>query len=184
MAKREYRGPRFENIKEIFLFILLFRKLDAFLDFLHKEIESPIKNISNENEILNLKNNNIIGYFNDKNSLNYKIFVKVANLLRDECQFILLINKLENETNDFISYRSSNGEISNYSNLLNNSEELFYLWSNNKCISLIKEITFENAEQLTDEGLPFMILFHHVNDEQSILLFEKEISKQLIHQKC
>jgi endoplasmic reticulum resident protein 44 len=66
--------------------------------------------------------------------------------------------------------------------LLNN-EQSFYIWSNDKCIPLVKEITFENAEELTDEGLPFLILFHHIDDHQSISLFEKEVAKQLMHER-
>jgi endoplasmic reticulum resident protein 44 len=66
--------------------------------------------------------------------------------------------------------------------LLNN-EQSFYIWSNDKCIPLVKEITFENAEELTDEGLPFLILFHHIDDHQSITLFEKEVAKQLMHER-
>jgi endoplasmic reticulum resident protein 44 len=59
-----------------------------------------------------------------------------------------------------------------------------YGWTHEKCIPLIREITFENAEELTDEGLPFLILFHHIDDHQSIRLFEHEIAKQLIHERC
>jgi hypothetical protein len=31
-----------------------------------------------------------------------------------------------------------------------------------------REITFENAEELTEEGLPFLILFHNPDDTDSI----------------
>jgi len=31
-----------------------------------------------------------------------------------------------------------------------------------------REITFENAEELTEEGLPFLILFHSPDDTDSI----------------
>jgi endoplasmic reticulum resident protein 44 len=148
-------------------------------EYLQKQIQSSIIKIATEND-LNSRKNSIVGYFTDSNSSNAQIFSKVANLLRDECEFIQLN---ENQGNDLIFYRSSNGEKSIYNGLLNNEESL-YIWSNKHCIPLIKEITFENAEELTDEGLPFLILFHHQNDQQSILLFEKEISKQILHEKC
>jgi endoplasmic reticulum resident protein 44 len=148
-------------------------------DYLQKQIQSPIIKILPEN--VDSKKSSIIGYFLDENSSNYQIFSKVANLLRDECEFIQLINS--DQRTDFISYHSSNGKNIPYNGLLNNEESL-YIWSNKNCIPLIKEITFENAEELTDEGLPFLILFHHENDQQSILLFEKEIFKQILHEKC
>lgn len=38
------------------------------------------------------------------------------------------------------------------------------LWANKCCMPLVREITFENAEELTEEGLPLMILFHKPSD--------------------
>lgn len=58
----------------------------------------------------------------------------------------------------------------------------FYAWTHDRCLPLIREITFENAEELTDEGLPFLLLFHHVDDHQSVSLFERQVSKQLRHE--
>jgi len=149
-------------------------------DYLRKQIESPIIKISDLLKF-NFQKPSIIGYFNDQNSSNFQRFSKIANLLRDDCDFIQLIN--DEQRNDFVYFRSLNGENESYNGSLNN-EELFYIWSNKKCSPLIKEITFENAEELTDEGLPFLILFHHQNDQQSILLFEKQIYKELLHHKC
>ncbi len=149
-------------------------------DYLRKQIESPIIKISDLLKF-HFQKPSIIGYFNDQNSSNFQRFSKIGNLLRDDCDFIQLIN--DEQRNDFVYFRSLNGENEIYNGSLNN-EELFYIWSNKKCSPLIKEITFENAEELTDEGLPFLILFHHQNDQQSILLFEKQISKELLHHKC
>jgi endoplasmic reticulum resident protein 44 len=64
-----------------------------------------------------------------------------------------------------------------------NNHESLYAWTNEKCIPLVREITFENAEELTDEGLPFLILFHQADDHQSIELFEHEVAKQLMHER-
>ena len=44
----------------------------------------------------------------------------------------------------------------------------FKSWVQEKCNPLVREITFENAEELTEEGLPFLILFHHPDDTTSI----------------
>ncbi|CAF3885715.1 unnamed protein product [Rotaria sp. Silwood1] len=43
--------------------------------------------------------------------------------------------------------------------------------------------TFENAEELTDEGLPFLILFHKADDQESVALFEREVAKQLLNER-
>ena len=38
-------------------------------------------------------------------------------------------------------------------------------------------------QELTEEGLPFLILFHHPDDTESISEFEKEVKRQLVHLK-
>lgn len=59
-----------------------------------------------------------------------------------------------------------------YPGLLHSYDELS-TWSTDKCIPLVREITFENAEELTEEGLPFVILFYASGDKESIDLFTK-----------
>ena len=56
-------------------------------------------------------------------------------------------------------------------------------WVQDKCTPLVREITFENAEELTEEGLPFLILFHHPDDTQSIKDFEGSVRKFLMEDK-
>ena len=41
----------------------------------------------------------------------------------------------------------------------------------------VREITFHNAEELTEEGLPFLLLFHNREDTESLDIFEREVSK-------
>ena len=43
----------------------------------------------------------------------------------------------------------------------------------------MREITFENAEELTEEGLPFLILFHKPDDKQSVEAYTEVIHKEL-----
>ncbi|KAJ8940497.1 hypothetical protein NQ318_004436 [Aromia moschata] len=52
-----------------------------------------------------------------------------------------------------------------------------------KCVPLVREITFENAEELTEEGLPFLILFHDSNDKESIKRFNEIVQTDLISEK-
>ena len=58
-----------------------------------------------------------------------------------------------------------------------------YAWADEKCTPLVREITFENAEELTEEGLPFLILFRKNDDEASLRLFERQVQTQLLHLK-
>lgn len=38
-------------------------------------------------------------------------------------------------------------------------------------------------KELTEEGLPFLILFHKPEDQESLVTFEREVARQLIHEK-
>lgn len=48
---------------------------------------------------------------------------------------------------------------------------------------LVREITFENAEELTEEGLPFLILFHGTDDNESVKDYKTIVETQLIGEK-
>lgn len=48
----------------------------------------------------------------------------------------------------------------------------------------VREITFQNGEELTEEGLPFLILFHKKEDTESLESYQRVISRSLIDQKC
>lgn len=69
-----------------------------------------------------------------------------------------------------------------YTGSLNNFDEL-HKWVQQKCIPLVREITFENAEELTEEGLPFLILFHHPTDTESIKRYKDLVAKDLESEK-
>uniref|UniRef100_A0A1I7WNI5 Thioredoxin domain-containing protein n=1 Tax=Heterorhabditis bacteriophora TaxID=37862 RepID=A0A1I7WNI5_HETBA len=68
--------------------------------------------------------------------------------------------------------------------LVFNVNKLFYReWLTDKCIPLVREITFENAEELTEEGLPFLILFKHPDDKTSEKVFTDAVMKEIPDQK-
>ena len=67
------------------------------------------------------------------------------------------------------------GQLSEY--------EKVYAWADEQCTPLVREITFENAEELTEEGLPFLILFRKPEDASGLQRFEKQVQLQLGHLK-
>lgn len=46
-----------------------------------------------------------------------------------------------------------------------------------------REITFDNAEELTEEGLPLMVLFYHPNNTLPIKEYKEKIEAELISEK-
>ena len=58
--------------------------------------------------------------------------------------------------------------------------EAMYAFFHDKCVAMLREITFENGEELTEEGKPFLVLFHGPKDYQSVKDFGNEIFKSLM----
>lgn len=49
---------------------------------------------------------------------------------------------------------------------------------------MVREITFENAEELTEEGIPFLILFRTQGDTDSEKKYIEAVFNELSDQKC
>lgn len=179
--KKEYRGAR---------------TTPAFKDYVKKFLENPIVQVNNQADLVSKieeRKGAVIMYSgrvdeHDKpiESTELQTFKRVAQQLREDCQFLYVLgsastNKvtppelylltfkphhkgIEHE----IPYRSS---ITDYGTLS--------LWSKDNCIPLVREITFENAEEMTEEGLPFVILFYEPNDKTWIEIYKRIVEQEL-----
>ncbi|XP_032091606.1 endoplasmic reticulum resident protein 44 isoform X1 [Thamnophis elegans] len=174
MMKREYRGQR---------------SVTAIADYIRQQKSNPIREVLSLEEINSLDRNkrNIIGYFEQKDSDNYRNFERVANVLHDDCVFLAAfgsVSKPERFSGDNIIYKPTgeNAPDMVYLGSMTNFD-LAYAWTQDKCVPLVREITFENGEELTEEGLPFLILFHMKDDTESLERFQQEVARQLISEK-
>ncbi|XP_064195917.1 endoplasmic reticulum resident protein 44 [Anguilla rostrata] len=174
MMKREYRGQR---------------SVSAIADFIRQQKVDPVKEVQSLEEITTIDRSKrtIIGYFEQKDTENYHTFEKVANILRDDCVFLAAygdVSKPERFSGDNVIYKPIGetvpdmvflGSLTNF--------DLTYAWAQDKCVPLVREITFENGEELTEEGIPFLILFHQREDGESLEKFQHEVARQLISEK-
>ncbi|XP_041649159.1 endoplasmic reticulum resident protein 44 [Cheilinus undulatus] len=174
MMKREYRGQR---------------SVAAIADFIRQQQVDPVKEIHSLEEInaLDRSKRNIIAYFETKDSDNYHTYEKVANILRDDCTFLAAfgaVSEPERISGDNIIYKPVGENVPDmvYLSSLTNFD-LTYTWAQDKCVPLVREITFENGEELTEEGIPFLILFHAKEDTNSLERFQHEVARQLIGEK-
>ncbi|KAF7227254.1 endoplasmic reticulum resident protein 44 [Nothobranchius furzeri] len=174
MMKREYRGQR---------------SVTAIADFIRQQQVDPVKELHSMEEVntLDRSKRNIIGYFETKESDNYRTYHKVANILRDDCTFLAAFGAVsapERFSGDNVIYKPVGDGMSDmvYLGSLTNFD-LTYTWAQDKCVPLVREITFENGEELTEEGLPFLILFHLKEDTGSLEKFQQEVTRQLISEK-
>lgn len=177
VTKKEYRGQR---------------SADAFLDFVKKELEDPIKEFGHLKDLekLDEKKRLIIGYYDRRDMAEYSVFRRVATNLKDNCQFHVgfgdTVSQMHPPGHPIIVFRPdvavSNENDETYQGSYSDMEAL-NKWVLEKCVPLVREITFENAEELTEEGLPFLILFHRPDDTDSIKDYKAVVETQLLGEK-
>ncbi|KAM7283698.1 endoplasmic reticulum resident protein 44 [Ixodes scapularis] len=176
VVKREYRGQR---------------SVDALKDYVLGLLKDQVKELEagNEHAHIEEKKPGLVAYLSSKEHTFYDTFRKVASDLRDDCNFyfvprpVLDGNITHPETIHFKPSRTKFGDNhETFSNTLATFDEL-KKWASEKCVPLVREITFENAEELTEEGLPFLIHFHHPDDKESVDQFTKAVHDQLQNDK-
>ncbi|XP_069108581.1 endoplasmic reticulum resident protein 44-like [Argopecten irradians] len=174
VMKKEYRGQR---------------TADALANYIKEQLKDPIQQHTTLQSLdeMDDKQRHIIGYFGHQENEAYKTYLKVATTLRNECNFHAAIGPVsepERLGGDNIVYRAPNTKRQDvkYLGVLNNYDELLQ-WATNKCMPLVREITFENAEELTEEGLPFLILFHHPDDTAIVEKFNNAVNQELLGER-
>ncbi|XP_026495277.1 endoplasmic reticulum resident protein 44 [Vanessa tameamea] len=176
-AKKEYRGQR---------------SVEAFAEFIKKQLTDSIITFSSLKELQELTEDkrHIIGYMDRRDQPEYEMLRKVAANLKDECIFHAGFGDASQQMHPpgqpVVVFRadtktSTEPDETFRGNLLNFDE--LYHWIQQKCIPVVREITFENAEELTEEGLPFLILFHHPTDSESVKKYKDIISRELQDEK-
>lgn len=176
-TKREYRGQR---------------SAEAFLSFIQKQLADPIKEFTDLKELTELddKKRTVIGYFDRKDVPQYNVFRKVATVLKEDCQFFVGFGAVSEPMHppgeQIVVFRAdkarSNEQDETFTGNLNVYDEL-NAWVTEKCVPLVREITFENAEELTEEGIPFLILFHKPEDNESVKKFNDVVRNELMSEK-
>ncbi|CAG0901865.1 unnamed protein product, partial [Cyprideis torosa] len=111
------------------------------------------------------------------------VFVRLALTLKGECLFIRSTRTdvaKSRGVSDTIGVRAPGKPI---------EDEMFYphgsathfptvlQWVQDHCVPWVREINFENAEAITDEGRPLVLLFKDPNDLASLKTFESIVEK-------
>lgn len=174
LIRKEYRGQR---------------SVDALSEYVKKEMESPVKKLNEHDDIdktIEKSKKAVIGYFTNPSGLEYDNFQRISTVYRDECEFWIGLGDWAKSKNiagnsvffkaaDSYSLTEYNAPIAHFQHLVN--------WSSENCVPLIREITFENAEGLTEEGNPFLILFRTIGDTKSEESFKKAVTNELLDLK-
>lgn len=177
MTKKEYRGQR---------------SAEAFVEYAKKQLEDPIKEFVSlkDLETLDDKKRVIVGYFDRRDQPEYQTFRRVATNLKEDCHFYVgfgdMVAQMHPPGQPIVVFRPdtavSHENDETYKGSYSNVEEMSK-WSLAKCVPLVREITFENAEELTEEGLPFLILFFRPGDTETIKDYKAVVENQLLSEK-
>lgn len=157
IARREFRGKR---------------SVDGLLDFVKEQLRDPVQFVSSVQEIKDKGlSKAVVGYFPENGTEEYNHFKKAAVNLRDDCSFFAVINQRDKTEITFIEDGVSDvqydGELSDFRHL--------FVWTYDQCIPIVREITFQNGEELTEEGLPFLILFYDPDEPHTKKVFKQRV---------
>ncbi|TPP56866.1 Endoplasmic reticulum resident protein 44, partial [Fasciola gigantica] len=95
----------------------------------------------------------------DPNSAHLQHFRKAVFLERENCSFQLVHNL--SETNEQLVFREAiSNEVKEITTLKQADFPTVHKWIMDRCVSPVRELTFANAEEIADEGLPFLLLFY------------------------
>jgi len=173
MMKKEYRGQR---------------SAESLASYIQDQLKENVKVVDSLEELVDVEKDKsaVIGYLEKADSANYAIFQRLARNLRDDCNFYAAFGDTSSslrQGGDKIIFKPKVvGEESPYTGEIGAYETL-QAWGADKCVPLVREITFENAEELTEEGLPFLILFHHPDDKDNVAKFTQMAAGELLDER-
>nr|AVA09655.1 putative effector protein [Heterodera avenae] len=163
------------------------RSVEALTEFVKKQLEVSINefpSVDYLNGAINADKRNVIAYFHCQDCVDYQNFQKIAALLRDDCSFwvgrdaaltAIKENMLLFRDPTTHDEQKFTGSFADYEFMKN--------WLTDKCIPLVREVTFENVEEMTEEGLPFLILFRDPKNKEIDKKFIESVARELFDQK-
>jgi len=173
--RKEYRGSRSVN---------------AFSAYIKQQLKPPVVDVLEPEDLkFDEERNSFVGYFTAKDNEAYKVFQQLADEVFEsvDCYACLGVEsfgkELEKGENLVYKPKKSMGEGADYHGSITDLHTMRQ-WLNDKANPLVREITFDNGEELTEEGLPFLLLFYKPGDTESIKRYTKGIERELLHEKA
>ncbi|KAH8278353.1 hypothetical protein KR018_000320, partial [Drosophila ironensis] len=171
VVHQEYRGQR---------------SVDAFIKFVRKELSDPIEEFHHIDELKKVQSGDglVVGYFIDKQHEEYTTYRKAATMMRNDCRFMVgfgnLTQDLRPPGSNLLIFRADSGTANHrqyYSEYNGGMTNLNHLidWIVEMCTPVVREITFDNAEELAEEGMPLLLLFYNQHDLGPIQEFKAVI---------
>ncbi|KAL7741350.1 hypothetical protein ACLKA6_013793 [Drosophila palustris] len=172
--RREYRGKR---------------SVEALVEYVKEQFKFAIKRFNDmeQLEMINVKRRSVIGFFDNRKKPEFAIFEQLAERYKHDCDFYQRVGpKLKNVTYTqhmpTIVYRPDTARTHATDELfvgdMTNKSEL-EAWLLKKCVPLVREVDFSNVEEIIEQKLPLLVLFHMPNDMNSVKDFKSIVEMQL-----
>ncbi|XP_022222197.2 endoplasmic reticulum resident protein 44-like [Drosophila obscura] len=180
-VRREYRG---------------LRTSEALVKFVKSQLRSAIIEFKNADDlvVIDPKRRAIIAYILDTEDPAYAIFQMMADRFKNDCDFYLRLGDdlVDLEHRPFpeqlpaLVFRPdiarTHGHDESYAGNPSDPSQL-EPWILEKCVPLVREVNFANVEELIEERLPLLLLFHLPEDGASIKDFKAIVEMQLADQR-
>uniref|UniRef100_A0A0N5A4P9 Thioredoxin domain-containing protein n=1 Tax=Parastrongyloides trichosuri TaxID=131310 RepID=A0A0N5A4P9_PARTI len=168
LSKKEYRGAR--NVEGLHKFLNNYLT-PAFKEFLSTD---QLK------EKMDKTKRNIVSYLPKVTDTEYKNFKTISFILKNDCDFWYSRNyAVQHVSENSITFHDphKNSETK-YTGKLDDYDAL-KAWMSDKCIPSVREVTFENAEELAEEGKPFLVYFRDPKDKEGDKKFYHLVENEL-----
>lgn len=168
--KQEYRGQR---------------SPEAIGKYVRELIAEPVISINDDDEMdghVKKFRRAVIAHYAGDNHESIAKFEEVAHHMRDDCHFLIRKNSPHAGAGGAaVKFKSKSEDLTYDGDVMN--EQQLEEWSREHCSPLVREITFENGEELTEEGLPFLIMFHSPDDHDSVKEFTKIMKERFSQER-
>ncbi|KAH8255120.1 hypothetical protein KR038_004600, partial [Drosophila bunnanda] len=174
--RREFRGKR---------------SSDALVAYVRLQLRPPIVQFETTMElaIIDPSRRSMIAFFEESEDPVIPIFERLADRFKNDCDFYqhtgLLLEGNPTGVPSVLpglifrpDVSRTHGHDETFQGNPLNSEEL-EPWVLERCIPLVGEIDFHTVEEVIEEGLPLLLLFHLPNDLLSVKDFKSIIQMQL-----
>uniref|UniRef100_A0A1I7ZTX3 Thioredoxin domain-containing protein n=1 Tax=Steinernema glaseri TaxID=37863 RepID=A0A1I7ZTX3_9BILA len=171
LVKREYRGQR---------------SVEAFTTFIEDQMKSALTVVSSPEEFSarhNKEKRSIVAYFAQASGPEYDVYQRVAATLKGECDFFVGVGPQLAPGGFSMTFIPANSDDHQAFNGNFADQDFVKAWVSDKCVPIVRELTFENAEELTEEGLPFLILFRKPGDKETERIFTEQVIRETSNPK-
>ncbi|PAA64276.1 hypothetical protein BOX15_Mlig026010g1 [Macrostomum lignano] len=157
------------------------RSVDAIKEFVRAQLSDSLTRlaapVSDSQVPVEPRQKAMIGRFRSNDSAGLDTFLRVAELLRDEeCVFLAIVG--EKDEPESVVYQRGTDMATQIS--LDYIEEIaLKRLAFQKCMPIVRELTFENAEAITEEGLPLFVLFYRDDGSTVVDKYKSAVENEL-----